>query len=80
MAAGIAHVTARKRMAADFRVVKPPTVQGDFARRYGSASDGEGGKGSEDGGKLHITVITVAPEEKRTSACCLQFHLPTQGQ
>jgi hypothetical protein len=50
MAAGIAHVTARKRMVTDFRVVELPTVQGKFARRYGSASDdGEGGKGSEEG-------------------------------
>jgi hypothetical protein len=48
MAAGIAHVTARERMAADFRVIKLTTVQGDFTQRYGSASDGEGGKGSEE--------------------------------
>jgi hypothetical protein len=41
-------------MAADFRVVKLPTVQGDFTRRYGSASDGEGCEASEEGGgKLH---------------------------
>jgi hypothetical protein len=40
-------------MAADFRVVKFPAVQRDFTRRYGSASHGEGGKGSEKGGKLH---------------------------
>jgi hypothetical protein len=55
MAAGIAYITARKHMATDLRVVKLPAVQGRFARRYQSASDGEGGKGSEEGGgKLHV--------------------------
>ena len=54
MAAGIAYITAGKRMATDLRVVKLPAVQGRFARRYNRASDREGGKGSEEGGgKLH---------------------------
>jgi hypothetical protein len=60
MAAGIAHVAAGKRMAADFRVVKLTTVQGGFTRRYGSASHGEGSKGSEEGGKLHGKSSLVA--------------------
>jgi hypothetical protein len=57
-AAGIAYITAGKCMATDLRVVKLSAVQGRFARRYNRANDGEGGKGSEEGGgKLHVAIF-----------------------
>jgi hypothetical protein len=50
-------------MAADFRVVKLPTVQGTFTWWYGSASDdGEDCKGGEEGGcRKDGTLVLGAP-------------------
>jgi hypothetical protein len=47
MAAGIAHVTAGKRMATDFRVIELPVIQGKFARHGSASGDKEGCKGGK---------------------------------
>jgi hypothetical protein len=69
MAAGIAYITAGKRMATDLRVVKLPAVQGRFARRYQSASDD--GKGCEGGMKVvsSIAIFFVVKCQAKRITC-----------